>query len=661
MRRFRSTGLPLAAFAVVLVAGGCQGCDSGPGGGGGGSCEGVPAVVECPECTPCTPTTCDAEFTSDCATCGHGTNDCGQPCTACFEGTACTPVRDLGAGVDCGVCPRYFSVAVAPSEAGRIVSSPEGIDCGETCAARFAEGTRVALAAEPAGGVAFTGWCGAAQGASACTSVEVGADTFVGAGFGAGACTPPAPFEIRDLRFDLAEASCPPMIGARLTFGLANNTSLGLWIQHLEVAGPEGWGGAFDLPCVNGCAAPLPFCMYLDDESLADTSTVEASFDLMVGPAPPSGEYVVELTGTRDDGAPFSVSATVTYECVPGPSPERCGCALVDCTATVEHATGVACDAGVCAYAACEEGYTDCDGDRTNGCERRGRHCGETLASGQDARSLVVAGGTLFWADNAGAIVRMPAGGGTPEVMVDGTPDRARGLVTDGATLFWGAVPQSGPGVSVHAMPIGGGTPQILDAFAGFYATAYTVSYGYVYFSFESESNSHPGRRWVGRVPTTGGASAWLYEMASFLNAGVNDTQLFVLGSYSLVMMPVGGGAQTALGMGMYGDSGSGVAATADSVYVSGRIDQPSRQFWVRRVALDGSGREDVAQVSALGPMIRDDASVYWADDAISTAPLAGGTPVTLVASPGIRAMAVDDTYVYWSSSDGTINRAPKD
>lgn len=50
------------------------------------------------------------------------------------------------------------------SGAGRVVSNPAGLDCGETCVAWFDPGTMVTLTAEPAAGSQFAGWTGAATG-----------------------------------------------------------------------------------------------------------------------------------------------------------------------------------------------------------------------------------------------------------------------------------------------------------------------------------------------------------------------------------------------------------------------------------------------------------------------------------------------------------------
>jgi len=49
--------------------------------------------------------------------------------------------------------------------------------------------------------------------------------------------------------------------------------------------------------------------------------------------------------------------------------PGHCGACGQDCGRRLLHVTAPACAAGACDYAACAEGFLDCDGDRTNGCE----------------------------------------------------------------------------------------------------------------------------------------------------------------------------------------------------------------------------------------------------------------------------------------------------
>ena len=62
-----------------------------------------------------------------------------------------------------------FSLTVAKSGAGSgTVTSPAGINCGATCSASLASGTKVALTATPASGSSFAGWSGACTGTGIC-------------------------------------------------------------------------------------------------------------------------------------------------------------------------------------------------------------------------------------------------------------------------------------------------------------------------------------------------------------------------------------------------------------------------------------------------------------------------------------------------------------
>jgi uncharacterized delta-60 repeat protein len=60
-------------------------------------------------------------------------------------------------------------VARAGSGAGRVVSSPAGIDCGTTCAHAFVHGSVATLSALPVRGSRFAGWTGDCAGIGACT------------------------------------------------------------------------------------------------------------------------------------------------------------------------------------------------------------------------------------------------------------------------------------------------------------------------------------------------------------------------------------------------------------------------------------------------------------------------------------------------------------
>jgi hypothetical protein len=62
-----------------------------------------------------------------------------------------------------------LTVSKSGSGTGSVTSAPDGITCGATCAADFANGTVVTLTASPAVGSSFSGWGGACTGSGLCT------------------------------------------------------------------------------------------------------------------------------------------------------------------------------------------------------------------------------------------------------------------------------------------------------------------------------------------------------------------------------------------------------------------------------------------------------------------------------------------------------------
>ncbi|MDT7688208.1 MAG: hypothetical protein QOJ70_3860 [Acidobacteriota bacterium] len=76
-----------------------------------------------------------------------------------------------------------FNLTVKDAGSGSVASAPAAIDCGKTCTAKLAQGTRLTLTATPATGVKFTGWSGACSGTSLTCSVVMSKDTQVQANF----------------------------------------------------------------------------------------------------------------------------------------------------------------------------------------------------------------------------------------------------------------------------------------------------------------------------------------------------------------------------------------------------------------------------------------------------------------------------------------------
>ena len=84
-----------------------------------------------------------------------------------------------------------FTLSVATSGNGTVISSPGGIACGATCSAPFSAGTVVALTPLPDPGYSFAGWSGACTGTGTC-AVTMSAERSVSASFTPSA-PPPAP------------------------------------------------------------------------------------------------------------------------------------------------------------------------------------------------------------------------------------------------------------------------------------------------------------------------------------------------------------------------------------------------------------------------------------------------------------------------------------
>jgi uncharacterized protein (DUF2345 family) len=62
-----------------------------------------------------------------------------------------------------------LSVSKAGTGSGTVTSYPQGIDCGATCSAQYANGTQVTLTAQPDANATFAGWSGACSGTGTCS------------------------------------------------------------------------------------------------------------------------------------------------------------------------------------------------------------------------------------------------------------------------------------------------------------------------------------------------------------------------------------------------------------------------------------------------------------------------------------------------------------
>ena len=87
-----------------------------------------------------------------------------------------------------GLVSPILSVTTSGTGAGKVTSSPAGIDCGSACSAGYKKGKKVILTPTPERGSVFAGWTGDCTGTGTC-SVTMKEDRSVDAAFDTGSCT----------------------------------------------------------------------------------------------------------------------------------------------------------------------------------------------------------------------------------------------------------------------------------------------------------------------------------------------------------------------------------------------------------------------------------------------------------------------------------------
>jgi hypothetical protein len=211
--------------------------------------------------------------------------DCGTTCAAILaEGTqiVLTPFPDpgwrfAGWGGGCsglGGCAMKLAAdtkvfvtfeAVAPppagkhnvtvtssgAGAGRISSSPAGIDCGAGCTAQFDDGTKVIFDAAPAAGSTFAGWSGACAGTATTCELSITTDLQIGAAFdGTVNNTPPPSGWVATVGNgkDAADVAAIATDAAGNTVALISDPSspLPVGLRKLDANGKEIWTRFFD-------------------------------------------------------------------------------------------------------------------------------------------------------------------------------------------------------------------------------------------------------------------------------------------------------------------------------------------------------------------------------------------------------------------------------
>ena len=130
-------------------------------------------------------------------------------------------------------------------------------------------------------------------------------------------------------------------------------------------------GGLNGFACAASCAAPLEECgskTQCFDTTTAVRNCGSCGNDCRTKAPPHSAPgCAAGQCAFTCDGGWHRCDGQSAATCELDTDLARCGPTCTGCT--LLHVKGPRCSAGSCDYEACEDGFADCDGDRTNGCE----------------------------------------------------------------------------------------------------------------------------------------------------------------------------------------------------------------------------------------------------------------------------------------------------
>jgi hypothetical protein len=246
----------------------------------------------------------------------------------------------------------------------------------------------------------------------------------------------------------------------------------------------------------------------------------------------------------------------------------------------------------------------------------------------------------VYWVDDD-RIYRIGKQGGVRTFVAYGL---AVELIVRDGYVYWisGGVPGG-----VYRVPVGGGTTETLWEGDGD-PRDMALDAQYVYWADSYQRN-------VNRVPLAGGMVTAVVTLQTALNAvEVDGANLYWYAGSTLYKNRLGGGSTpTALAT---GETEAELALDADFVYWTGRGSFETRL--VRKVPNAGgavvelaTNRPNAARVFLHGGF------VYWARSTIERVPVAGGPVETLGFATNTADFAVDDEYVFWTTTGGGVLR----
>ena len=313
----------------------------------------------------------------------------------------------------------------------------------------------------------------------------------------------------------------------------------------------------------------------------------------------------------------------------------------------------------------------------------------ERIASVNSVFDLVVKDGYVYFSDDDdepspakghGHVSKVRVTGGAATILAHSNPDTdvlgifPTALAVDGANVYWA---DGGLSARLLKTPIdGGATVELWKEESCTLWGSVALDAGNLY---TLERCAQTGATLL-RVPTAGGSpttvgsgtgGAWtpgaLGDNANYRGLSVGDGLAYWSNpGGSVVSFPLEGGEKATLVASAFDVSGpSSVALSGDRLFFiqNDFMLQKRGAVWSVTLGMPGATKiADKQNIEVDTALAVDEASVYWAvDDAILSAPRAGGTAVTVAASlANPRSLAVDGSCVYWTEKSGGIWRVRK-